>query len=139
MEKADKSMPPSPLDALSAQPGRRHSFKGELTRFATRLAHPAAFAIVAIYGVGWYVFDRKNFDWSAAATLAIWFMTLFIQRAALRDTQAIHAKLDELLKAAVGARSDLAHIDSIEPEEIEQHRRQAREELTELLTSPDRK
>ena len=49
-------------------------------------------------------------------------MTLFIQRAEHRDTQAIHAKLDELLRVAPRARSELAHIDEKEPEAIEQHR-----------------
>jgi low affinity Fe/Cu permease len=38
-----------------------------------------------------------TFNWCAIATLAAWFMTLVIQRAEHRDTQAIHAKLDEIL------------------------------------------
>jgi low affinity Fe/Cu permease len=35
-------------------------------------------------------------------------MTLIIQRAEHRDTQAIHAKLDELLRAEGGARNELS-------------------------------
>jgi hypothetical protein len=42
--------------------------------------------------------DPGSFNWHAIATLAVWCMTLFIQRGEHRDTQAIHAKLDELLK-----------------------------------------
>ena len=53
-------------------------------------------------------------------------MTLFIQRAEHRDTQAIHAKLVELLRATGEARSDLDRLDREEPEEIERHRRDAR-------------
>jgi hypothetical protein len=34
----------------------------------------------------------------AVATLAVWVMTLFIQRSNRRDTLALHAKLDELLR-----------------------------------------
>ena len=52
-------------------------------------------------------------------------MTLFIQRAEHRDTQAIQAKLDELLRAHGGARNELTNIDEREPEEIELHRAKA--------------
>jgi hypothetical protein len=49
---------------------------------------------------------------------------LFIQRAETRDTLAIHAKLDELLRAEGRARSDLTTLDEREPEEIAEHRDQ---------------
>jgi hypothetical protein len=35
------------------------------------------------------------FDWHPIATVATWLMTLLVQRAEHRDTQAIHAKLDD--------------------------------------------
>jgi low affinity Fe/Cu permease len=50
-------------------------------------------------------------------------MTLFIQRTEHRDTQAIHAKLDELLRAHESARTELAVQDGKEPEEIVRHRK----------------
>jgi low affinity Fe/Cu permease len=53
-------------------------------------------------------------------------MTLFIQRAEHRDTQAIQAKLDELLRVHGNARNELMNIDEQEPEEIELHRDRAR-------------
>jgi low affinity Fe/Cu permease len=96
-----------------------------LTWLGIATAHPAAFATVAAYTVGWLIFDRDSFDWHGAATLATWTMTLFIQRAEHRDTQAIQAKLDELLRAERNARNELTHIDEREPEEIEEHRRRA--------------
>jgi low affinity Fe/Cu permease len=37
-------------------------------------------------------------DWHAIATLATVLMTFFIQRAAHRDIQALHAKIDVLLR-----------------------------------------
>jgi low affinity Fe/Cu permease len=46
-------------------------------------------------------------------------MTLLIQRSEHRDTQAIHAKLDELLKTHPNASNRLTRIDDEEPEEIE--------------------
>jgi hypothetical protein len=55
-------------------------------------AHPAAFGVVLLYTLLWLILDRESFDWNAVATLAIWIMTLFIQRANRRDTLALHAK-----------------------------------------------
>ena len=45
-------------------------------------------------------------------------MTLIIQRAEDRDTQALQAKLDELLRASRLADSQLSGVDKLEPEEI---------------------
>jgi low affinity Fe/Cu permease len=87
-------------------------------------AHPAAFAVVLVYSVLWIVFESRTFDFNAVATLAVWVMTLFIQRANRRDTLALHAKLDELLRVDQRARSELARLDENEPEVIEAHRDQ---------------
>ncbi len=105
---------------------------GTLARIFTRLgvatAHPSAFAIVFVYGVLWFVFARETMEWHAIATLATWFMTLFIQRAEHRDTQAIQAKLDELLRVQREARNELTHLDELEPEQIEELRRVEQEQ-----------
>jgi low affinity Fe/Cu permease len=83
-------------------------------------SHPGAFLVVILYGIFWFWFEPSTFDWHAVATLVVWTMTLFIQRADRRDTLAIHAKLDELLlKASREARTELASIDEREPEAIE--------------------
>lgn len=50
-------------------------------------------------------------------------MTLVIQRAEYRDTQAVHAKLDELLHGQTTARNSLTNIDKKDPEDIEKHRK----------------
>jgi low affinity Fe/Cu permease len=52
-------------------------------------------------------------------------MTLFIQRAVHRDTQAIHAKLDELLRADGDADEHFATLDREELEEIKRRRDRA--------------
>ncbi|WP_366512013.1 low affinity iron permease family protein [Mesorhizobium sp.] len=54
--------------------------------------------------------------------MVTWAMTLFIQRAEHRDTQALQAKLDELIKANDKARNEIAGMDDKEPEEIERMR-----------------
>jgi low affinity Fe/Cu permease len=85
-------------------------------------AHPAAFAVVLIYAIAWITFDRERFDFNAVATLIVWLMTLFISRSSRRDTLAIHAKLDELLRADENARPELTRLDEKEPEAIAKHR-----------------
>jgi low affinity Fe/Cu permease len=97
-----------------------------LTTLGVMSGHPVAFLIVAVYAVTWVIFDRESLNFHGAATLATWLMTLFIQRAEHRDTQAIQAKLDELLRAHHDARDELTHLDEKTAEEIEQHRDQAR-------------
>lgn len=92
------------------------------TTIGKATGHPAAFAIVLIYALLWRTFSTATFDWNAVATLAVWVMTLFIQRSNRRDTQALHAKLDELLRVDNDARSELTRLDEREPEDIEKHR-----------------
>ena len=98
-----------------------------LTHFGVLMARPAAFVVFAGSVMAWVVLDYRSFDWHGGATLATWLMTLFIQRAEHRDTQAIHAKLDELLRVEGRARSSLSTLDDQEPEVIEQHRTEQRE------------
>jgi low affinity Fe/Cu permease len=94
-----------------------------LTRLGVFTAHPAAFAVAGLYAALWYGFQPETLNWPGVATLATLFMTLLIQRAEHRDTQAIHAKLDELLNADRVARNSLKKVDQKEPEEIEQLRK----------------
>ena len=101
-----------------------HPIRNWLTGLGVFTAHPVAFAVVPLYAMLWFVFQRDTLDWHAIATLATWFMTLLIQRAEHRDTQAIHAKLDELLRVHSEARNELMRLDQKEPEDIEQHRDQ---------------
>ena len=96
--------------------------RGVLTEIGTWTARPTAFLIVAGYAVAMVVIAPDEVNWHSVATLITWLMTLFIQRAEHRDTQAIQAKLDELLRANAGASDALTHIDRQEPEEIERAR-----------------
>jgi low affinity Fe/Cu permease len=98
-----------------------------LTSLGVLAGHPTAFLLVMGYGLAWVLLDKENFGWHGFAVLATWFMTLLIQRAEYRDTQAIQAKLDELLHAQSRAQNDLTHIDEEEPEDIERHRELARQ------------
>ena len=108
--------------SMPAHTSRERPKKHWTTYIGQAAAHPAAFAVVLIYALLWIIFDRRTFDFNAVATLAVWIMTLFIQRSSRRDTLAIHAKLDELLRADENARSELATLDEKEPELIVKHR-----------------
>ena len=114
------------MTAKRAGEGSPGAIARRITRYGQLVASPLAFLVVTAYGVVWFLFGRDAFDWEAVATLAIWFMTLLIQRVVRRDTQAIQAKLDELVRAQDAARNELTRIDEREPEEIERHRREAR-------------
>jgi low affinity Fe/Cu permease len=101
-----------------AEPPNRHW----TTHIGQAAGHPAAFLVVIVYALLWLTFDRATFDWNAVATLAVFVMTLFIQRANRRDNLALHAKLDELLRVDNAARTELTQLDEQEPEAIEHHR-----------------
>lgn len=92
------------------------------TRVGQATGHPAAFGVVVVYAFLWFYFSKATFEWNAVATLAVWVMTLFIQRSNRRDTLALHAKLDELLRVDTDARSELTRLDEQEPEVIQKHR-----------------
>ncbi|WP_027579766.1 low affinity iron permease family protein [Bradyrhizobium sp. Ai1a-2] len=96
-----------------------------LTQLGVLTARPAAFALFAVYGIAWIVLGN-GLEWHSLATLATWGMTLVIQRAEHRDTQAIHAKLDELLKASRRADNELMDIDDKDAEEVEREREEVR-------------
>jgi len=97
-------------------------FRHLLTRLGVLTARPIAFVVFAAYAAAWLAFAEKFPDWHSVATLATWAMTLFIQRAEHRDTQAIHAKLDELLKATGNADNRLMNLDDEDAEEVEKTR-----------------
>ena len=97
-----------------------------LTQLGVLSGHPIAFLVVFAFTAAWIIFEPETFDWHGIATIAVWIMTLFIQRAEHRDTQSIQAKLDELLHAHKLASNAMTRIDDEEPEEIERHRKDAR-------------
>ena len=103
-----------------------HAIRQLLTWLGELVAHPGAFGVLVVYTLLWFVLDRDTLDWHAVATLSVWFMTLLIQRAEHRDTQALQAKIDELLHAHSQANNALTKIDEKEPEDIECHQAKAR-------------
>jgi low affinity Fe/Cu permease len=91
------------------------------------LSRPWVVAAVLFYVVLWLIFSPATFGWHSLATTITLLIALFIQRAEHRDTQAIHAKLDELLRVNGDAQDRLQTIDDKEPEQVEAFRSRARE------------
>jgi len=95
--------------------------RGWLTHIGVLTARPLAFVIFVIYAICWLTLG-DGLSWHHIAVMATWGMTLVIQRAEHRDTQAIHAKLDELLKAVGGADDGVMDIDDKDAEDVEEER-----------------
>lgn len=115
---------PARLTTMTVPPVK--AISSALTKLGVMTASPIAFLVVLVYAGLWAIFDHDSLDSHGIATLATWLMTLVIQRSEHRDTQAIHAKLDELLHVHGNAEDDLAQIDEKEPEDIEKKRDQER-------------
>jgi low affinity Fe/Cu permease len=93
------------------------------TQLGAYAAHPFAFALVVAYGLAWAILSPETFEWHGMATLVTLMIALFIQRSSHRDTQALHAKLDELLLSHPDAKAELIALDDQEPEEVEHFRK----------------
>ena len=104
-----------------------HLIRTGLTQLGVWTTHPAAFLLAGAYTILWVAMDPHGVRWHEGVVIATLFMALLIQRAEHRDTQALHAKLDELLRAHGEARTDFARLDEKEPEELESHRGHERE------------
>jgi low affinity Fe/Cu permease len=93
-----------------------------LTRLGEWAANPASFLLIVAFTAVWYMVERHSLDWHGIATLVTLVIALLIHRTTYRDAQAVHAKLDELIKAMPDARNAMAAIDDAEPEDIQRHR-----------------
>jgi low affinity Fe/Cu permease len=99
--------------------------RGWLTEIGVLTSRPIAFGIFVAYAIAWLVLG-DGLKWHSIAVMATWGMTLVIQRAEHRDTQAIHAKLDELLKAVGGADNEVMDVDEKDAEDVEKERKKVK-------------
>ncbi|HWA85533.1 MAG TPA: low affinity iron permease family protein [Opitutus sp.] len=103
------------------------------TRFARQTAlisgRPFAFILATLIVLAWAVtgpmFHYSN-TWqlviNTGTTIATFLMVFLIQNTQNRDSQAIHVKLDELIRASHGARNELLDLDNLSDEQLEQIR-----------------
>lgn len=102
---------------------------GQIANFiAHYLGHPAAFVVAALAIVAWAV-SGPVFEFSetwqlvvnTGTTVATFLMVFILQNTQNRDTMALHAKLDELIRAG-DASNRYIGIDHLSIEELEQLR-----------------
>lgn len=92
-----------------------------LTEVGVATARAAAFMLYLIYGLCWVTLGN-GLEWHSMATLATWGMTLLVQRAAHRDTQAMPSSTS----VHGEAKDSLMKIDDQDAEEVERERARMR-------------
>ena len=104
--------------------------KARFHKFSQNLAYwigtPFAFLLALITVIVWLVtgplFDYSN-TWqlviNTGTTIITFLMVFMIQNTQNRDSQALHLKLDELIRANVHARNNIINIEDLSDEELE--------------------
>jgi low affinity Fe/Cu permease len=123
--------------------GRKDLFSRLASRTAHLAGHPATFvtAVTAILawaasGPAFGFSDTWQLVVNTATTVVTFLMVFLIQNTQTRDTQAMHLKLDELIRSQRGAHTALLDLEELSLHELEQFRakyhqlaEQAREQL----------
>ena len=104
-------------------------------RFAHSVAHAvgtsSAFVIaclvIVVWGVTGPLFNYSD-TWQLAintgTTIVTFLMCFAIQNTQLRDSQVVHLKLDELIRAVEAARTELVDMEDLSDEELHRLQRQ---------------
>jgi low affinity Fe/Cu permease len=123
------------------------AFRRFAVRAADHLGHHGAFLAALLLVAGWLC-TGPLFHWSDTwqivintTTSVITFLMVFIvQSTQNRDARAVQLKLDELIRAQVSARTELAHLEEAgesEVQQLEDEFRTLRQEAAERhVTSP---
>jgi low affinity Fe/Cu permease len=136
--KARKSKPKKAAAKPAAQAGNgggngngRSAFHAYFSKFAQTASHaagsPAAFtlaiAIIVVWAISGPIFNYSD-TWqliiNTSTTIVTFLMVFLIQNTQNRDSLAVQLKLSELVLAMHGAKNDVATIEQLSDDELEQ-------------------
>lgn len=101
-----------------------------ISDFGANLAgHPAAIFSVAAFCLAWFLLGGPNGENSLTLILSVLAITLtqMVLNQQRRSERALHIKIDELILSVVGARDEVAGIEALTEDELEQLRRPSAE------------
>ena len=109
---------------------RPQGFFTRLSKGTSRLAgRPTTFVVVCLLVVAWAltgpIFDYSN-TWqlviNTATTIVTFLMVFLIQATQNRDSDALHLKLDEIIRALEGAHNTMIDSENLDDEDLERLR-----------------
>lgn len=132
----------NPCDHEPAQKNRSHKILSIFDRFASHVtvwagsaaAFSLAFALVLVWAITGPLFHYSE-TWqlviNTGTTIVTFLMVFLIQRSQNKDCQAVHLKLDELLRSIKDARNEMIDAEDLSTEELERLGKQFRTHRTE--------
>src|SRR5215208_3749143 len=107
-------------------PGQAKNAFDRFARLTEGLAGSAPTFLIAVGLVLGWLITGPFFDWSdtwqliinTATSIATFLMVFLIQSTQTKDTQALHLKLDELIRVNDGARNSLLNVEQMSEAEI---------------------
>jgi len=131
----------SRLHAASAR--ANEAFRCFAHKISVRTGSPVAFALalgtIVVWSLAGPVFgfsDTWQLVINTSTTIVTFLMVFLVQATQNRDSEAIHLKLDELLRAVSDARSSLIDVESLPEYKLEELRSQFRRISREKSRSP---
>lgn len=121
---AENQTPP----IIASRPkGPMHELFRKLSqRISWLVGSPVAFMVALLLIVCWAITgpifnfsDTWQLVINTGTTIVTFLMVFLIQNTQNRDARAVHLKLDELLKAARGARNSLVNVEEIPDDQLE--------------------